>query len=362
MSLKTTPLFECHQESGAHMVEFAHTLLPVRYDSEKEEHLAVRNGVGMFDVSHMGEFFVKGNAEDFLNYVLSNNVTRLSPHQAHYSLILNPEGGIIDDVIVYKFSAQCFMLCVNAANIDNDWNWLQQQRINFDVELENASCRFAQIALQGPKSIEILHPLCTETPPARFHFKEMTVATMPAIVAHTGYTGEDGVEIFMSNELARPLWKILLERGAKPCGLAARDSLRLEAGMLLHGVDIDQNTTPLEARLSFAVDFSKNFIGKEALLREKREGLRKILIGFRLLERGIARHGFNILGPDHTVIGKVSSGTWPPNHENSLGLGFSQRTSIKNGDEIFVDIRNRLTRAVVVKPRFLAPKEPLCPN
>lgn len=363
MSPKTTPLFECHQELGAHMVEFAQTLLPVRYDSEKEEHLAVRNRVGMFDVSHMGEFFISGiKAEEFLNYVLSNNVATLSVNQAHYSLILNHEGGIIDDVIVYKISPQSFMLCVNAANIDCDWHWLQQQSHTFDVKLENASNRFAQIALQGPKTLDILGSLCTEALPKRFHFAEMKVATMPAIVARTGYTGEDGVEIFLSNELARPLWKIVLEHGAKPCGLAARDSLRLEAGMLLHGTDIDQNTTPLEARLSFAVDFSKNFIGKEALLEEKRHGLRKILIGFRLLERGIARHGFKILAPDHSVIGEVSSGTWPPNQDCSLGLAYSKQISIKNGDEIFVDIRNRLTRAIVVKPRFLVHKEPLCPN
>ncbi|MCA9506855.1 MAG: glycine cleavage system aminomethyltransferase GcvT [Myxococcales bacterium] len=355
MTAKKTPLYNCHQKCGAHMVEFAQTLLPVRYQSEKEEHLAVRNHVGMFDVSHMGEFFVSGNeAEKFLNYTLSNNVEKLKNNQAHYSLMLNINGGIIDDLIVYKISPTNFLLCVNAANIDNDWKWLKGMSSDFDLNLENASDRYAQIALQGPKSIEILQHLCDGPLPDRFHFSQINISSMAVLIARTGYTGEDGVEIFVANDNAQDLWNIFLNHSVRPCGLAARDSLRLEAGMLLHGSDMDENTTPLEARLSFAVDFSKKFIGKDALILQKTQGLQKKLFGFRLNERGIARAGFKIFDKHQNQIGKVSSGTWPPSQTQAIGLAFCTATDLKNGDEIYIDIRGRLSKASVAKTKFIS--------
>lgn len=354
MSPKATPLFQCHQALSAHLVEFAGTLLPVRYDSEKEEHLAVRNNVGIFDVSHMGEFFIHGEeASIFLQQVLTNNIDHLAIHQAHYSLMLNHHGGIIDDLIVYKFSDQRYLLCVNAANIEKDWLWLTEQSESFKVSLDNASDRYAQIAVQGPKAIDLIKSFTHEVLPDRFHFHEMKIAGHFVIVARTGYTGEDGVEIFLENKLARPLWQLFLENGAKACGLAARDSLRLEAGMLLHGTDMDEETSPFEARLSFAIDMNKNFIGKEALLNQNKAGLKKRLMGFKLGERGIARHGFKVLNAQQQPIGEVSSGTWPPTQETAIGLFYSRDLGIKVGDTIQIDIRNRLTPAVVVRPKFL---------
>ncbi len=354
MSIKTTPLFQCHKDLGAHMVEFAGTMLPVRYDSEKEEHLAVRNRVGMFDVSHMGEFFVNGEqAQEFLQYVLTNNIDNLVPNQAHYSLLLNYHGGIIDDLIVYKISNERFLLCVNAGNINKDWAWIKKQSENFKVSLENASDSYAQIALQGPTAVDLIQSLTPDVVPKRFHFAKMEIAAIECLVARTGYTGEDGVEIFLANKLAPDLWKILLSHDVKPCGLAARDSLRLEAGMLLHGTDMDEETSPLEARLAFAVAMNKNFIGKEALINQKQQGLKKKLIGFKLKERGIARHGFKILSKNNREIGEVTSGTWPPNHEHAIGLAYATDITLNNGDEIFVAIRQRLSPAIVAKPKFL---------
>ncbi len=352
--MPNTPLYDHHVAANAQLIDFAGTMLPVRFKSEKEEHFAVRQHVGIFDVSHMGEIFVAGaDAEKFLNWLLSNNVEKLRAYEAHYSLLLNEKGGIIDDLIVYKFSLEKYLLCVNAANIDKDWHWIREQSLAFNVTLENASSNFAQIAIQGPKAIAMLEPLCSSRLPDRFCFAETTLKNISCIMARTGYTGEDGVEIFLSPKDAGPLWQLLLAEGAVPCGLAARDSLRLEAGMLLHGNDMDEKTTPLEAGLSFAVDFSKDFLGKTALLQQKQRGREKKLIGFRLKEKGIARHGFAIENREHKIIGEVSSGTWPPTKEHAIGFAYTKDLSLKIGDSIFINIRNRATEAVVVKARFL---------
>lgn len=360
MSIKTTPLIDCHRELGACLVEFAGTLLPVRYTSEKEEHLAVRKSIGMFDVSHMGEFLLNGPAaRPFLQKLLTNNINKLNVGQAHYSLMLNTNGGIIDDLIVYQLGEDNFMLCVNAANIAKDWEWIREQaRSSTELRLKNASDDFAQIAVQGPKAMELLNTLIIDTLPERFTCKNMKIAGIEALVAHTGYTGEAGVEIFIAPSLAPTLWHQLLDAGKnfslKPCGLAARDSLRLEAGMLLHGTDMDELTTPLEAGLAWAVDLSKNeFIGKPALMVQKTIGPSKKLVGFRLLDRGIARHGFTVLNKAQELIGEVSSGSWPPGHETAIGFAYIKPTKAKLGDEIIINIRDRPTRALVTKPRFI---------
>ncbi|HXW52955.1 MAG TPA: glycine cleavage system aminomethyltransferase GcvT, partial [Myxococcota bacterium] len=282
MTAKKTPLYSAHQALNAQFVEFASTLLPVRFHSEKEEHLAVRQAVGIFDVSHMGEFFVSGkNAASFLDHLLTNNVNRLSENEAQYSLLLNEQGGIIDDLIIYRQRNGQFLLCVNAANIERDWQHISREKRSVgDVEIENASHRFAQIAVQGKKASELLRLLTKSQLPARFHIVSTKLNSIETLVARTGYTGEDGFEIFLSNVDAEHLWQILLEHGQalgiKPCGLAARDSLRLEAGLLLHGQDMDETTTPIEAGLMFAVDMNKkNFIGKDALIKQKARGISK---------------------------------------------------------------------------------------
>lgn len=354
MSPKTTPLIECHRESNACLVEFAGTLLPLRYSSEREEHLAVRQAVGMFDVSHMGEFVVLGpQARPYLQSLLSNNIDKLKTGQAHYSLMLNHQGGIIDDLIVYKFSDEYFMLCVNAANIDIDWQCLQNHARGFNqLELKNLSQDYAQLAIQGPQAIKFLSSICDTELPKRFRFKSLKLAGFDLMAAHTGYTGEAGLEIFLSPQEAPLVWRLLLKHGQdfglKPCGLAARDSLRLEAGMLLHGCDIDENTSPLEAGLDWAVDFSKDdFIGKSVLLSQQLSGVNKRLLGFRLLERGIARHGFSVHNMDHKMIGQVSSGSWPPGHDYALGLAYINSPHVKLGDEVIIMIRDRPTRALI---------------
>lgn len=358
MSVHQTALFACHQRLGAHMVEFAHTWLPLKYESEKEEHKAVREALGIFDVSHMGEFLISGPAAlEFLNKILSNNVEKLKPGCAQYTLMLNEDAGIIDDLILYYFGENRFMLCVNAANIIRDWQWISKQAHNIsDLIIDNASRLFSQIALQGPKSFALLKELIPELLPEHFCIKELLIDNIACLVARTGYTGEDGFEIFLSNAPAEQLYNYLLEQGQKfgikPCGLAARDSLRLEASMKLHGVDMDEKTTPIEANLMFAVDLNKtNFIGKSALLKQIEKGAQKILTGFRLMERGVARHGFKIFYKDK-LIGEVSSGSWPPTQEYCIGLAYVMPEYNKEGQEITIDIRGRPVKALVTKRRF----------
>lgn len=359
MSVHQTALFACHQRLGAHMVEFAHTLLPLKYDSEKAEHKAVREALGIFDVSHMGEFLISGkNSPEFLNKILTNNWQKLKPGFAQYTLMLNEKAGIIDDLILYYFGENRFMLCVNAANILRDWQWLNQQAQNIpDLTIDNASKLFSQIALQGPKSAALLKELTSEPLPESFGIKELLIDNIACLCARTGYTGEDGFEIFLSNSAAEHIYNYLLEKGQKwgikPCGLAARDSLRLEAGMKLHGVDINENTTPLEAHLMFAVDLKKaDFIGKNILTEQILRGPRKILTGFKLLERGIARHGFKIFDNEGKALGEVSSGSWPVTQQYGIGLAYIAPEYNKEGQEILINIRGRTIKAVVTKNRF----------
>jgi len=360
VSVNQTALFGSHQRLGAQLVEFAHTLLPVRYTSEKEEHLAVRHAIGMFDVSHMGEFLISGpQAPEFLNNLLTNNINLLKPNHAQYTLMLNNQAGINDDLILYYFGDNRYMLCVNANNILQDYQHITKQAQNISgLILDNASKLFSQIALQGPRTYEFLKTLTSEELPDFFGIKEMLIDNIACLIARTGYTGEDGFEIFLSNAGAEQLWDYLLAKGQafglKPCGLAARDSLRLEAGMRLHGIDMDESTTPLEAGLMFAVDLDKNFIGRDFLLEQIKIGPKKILTGFKLLDRGIARHGFKIFSPvSDDIIGEVTSGTWPCTQEHAIGLAYVE-PAYKIGHDISIDIRGKRVRAITCKTRFLA--------
>jgi aminomethyltransferase len=355
MIQKKTALFDVHMSLGAKMVEFADYLLPVRYQSEKEEHMAVRKHVGIFDVSHMGEFFVTGkNARLFLNHMLSNNLNRLLQDQAQYSLLLNHDGGIKDDLIVYHIDDDRFLLCVNAVNIKKDFRYFSKESTNFnDVVVENVSEQYAQIAVQGPDSFALIKSTTIYSLPKKFFSKQISIGNIAALIARTGYTGEDGFEIFVHNQDAVQLWNILLDAGRaffiKPCGLAARDSLRLEAGYLLHGQDIDESTTPLEAGLMFAVDLEKSyFVGKEALLLQKEIGVKKKLVAFKLKEPGIARHGFKVLDTAKHEIGVVSSGTILPQQKTAIGLAYVAIEHTKYSKDCLIDIRGKLAKACLI--------------
>lgn len=354
MTAQKTPLYQCHVHRGCQLVEFANTMLPVRYDSEKEEHVAVRHHVGMFDISHMGEFMIEGNgAHDFLQHLLSNNVDRLGDFQAQYTLMLQESGGIIDDLIVYRLNHQSYLLIVNAANKQKDFAHLMRHQKEFSaVEIRDESHKFGLIAVQGPKAEALIQSLSKDKLPLRFGVAHVLLAGIKVLLARTGYTGEDGFEIVVPKDDAATLWQCLLEHGApynlKPCGLAARDSLRLEAGLLLHGQDMDETTSPLEARLMFAVDMKKpNFIGKDALMKAKLHGVTKKLMPFVLNDAGIARHGFKVVDAEHKEIGVVTSGTLLPNTKNSMGLAYLETHYAHEGQEIFIDIRGRLARAQV---------------
>lgn len=358
MTVNKTALYDCHVNLSAQIVEFASTLLPVRYKSEREEHLAVRNAVGMFDVSHMGEILVTGdNAHSFLQYIVTNDLEKLNNGDAHYSLLLNERGGIIDDLIVYRLAKNNYLLCVNAANVEKDFSHIAAYaRDKSAVDVKNASAQFSQIAVQGPATRALLQALSGDPIPERFRIRRCNLAGIDTLVARTGYTGEDGVEIFVSPQRAEDLWNSLLVRGENfgliPCGLAARDSLRLEAGMLLHGQDMDESTSPREAGLMFAVALTKeNFVGKAALIAHSPQ---KKLIGFVMQERSsIPRHGFKVFDQEHQEIGVVSSGSLPPTHDSSaIGFAYVPLKS-RIGEEVLIDIRGQFKRARLCKPRFL---------
>lgn len=359
MSVLKTPLYDCHLSLDASMAVFANTWLPVRYFSEKDEHLAVRNNAGLFDVSHMGEFLVSGpEARTFLQCMLTRNMHAIKCGQAYYGLMLNEQGGIIDDLLIYCLKEDTFLLVVNAANIQTDWQWLHSHVRDSKIKLSNVSHDYALLALQGPKALHILNALGVRDLRGRFQLSETQIKSLPCIIARTGYTGEDGVEIFINPADAKDLWNLLLLKGQdfgiKPCGLAARDSLRLEAGFLLHGSDINAETSPLSAHLNFAIDQHNDvFIGKKALEATKQQGIRKSLMGFRLLERGIARSGFEILNDNGQIIGNVTSGSWPPSQESAIGLAYLMTPTPDIGSLVYIKIRDRLVKAQISRPRFL---------
>lgn len=356
MTIKKTPLYQCHLDTMGHMVEFAHTLLPVRYKSEKDEHEAVRQDVGLFDVSHMGEIKVSGtSAASFLQKLLSNNIEKLIDNQAQYTLLLNADGGIIDDLIVYRLKETEFLLCVNAANIEKDFHHIQSlAQKEPDLSITNVSDDYAQLALQGPKASSLLKELTHSELPQRFFIKQIEIAGISTLTARTGYTGEDGFEIFVAPTYAAKLWQTLLDKGAsyslKPCGLAARDSLRLFAGFLLCGQDMDETTTPLEAGLMFAVDLTKpGFLGKQALVKQKALGVPKKLMKFTMLDPGIARHNFAVYDQQNHKIGQVTSGTLIPKKSQAIGFAYIDAAYAHQGCEIGIDIRGRMAKAVLCK-------------
>ena len=341
------------------MVEFAGWEMPVQYSGVIDEHLAVRSRAGLFDVSHMGEIELRGaGVLEFCQRLSANDLARMKVCQAQYNLLLRESGGVVDDVIFYRIDSDRFLVCVNASNSDKDFTWMRQQA-GSGVEIENVSARYAQLALQGPLAKKILQPL---TPLAlddlkTFHFGYADVAAAHCLVSRTGYTGEDGFELYCDVDEAEPLWQALLDAGASdgvvPAGLGARDTLRLEMGYPLYGHELDETTTPLEAGLDWVVKFSKPaFIGRAVLARQKAEGPPRRLVGLELVEPGIARSGYALYRNDRAV-GRVTSGTRSPTLGKSIALGYLSPEAAESGAAIDVEIRGRKVCAKIVSLPFV---------
>jgi aminomethyltransferase len=360
--MKQTALYEIHKALGAKMVPFAGYEMPVQYEGVNAEHITVRNSVGVFDVSHMGEFLIEGpNALNLVQSVCSNDAAHLAIGQAQYSCLPNSNGGIVDDLIVYRLKELAFLLVVNASNIEKDWNWIQSKNSE-NVKMKNLSDDYSLLAIQGPAAVEAMQPLSSFDLSAIkfYHFKEGDFAGIDGvIISATGYTGSGGFEIYCKNKDVKHIWNSIFEAGnsfgIKPIGLAARDTLRLEMGYCLYGNDIDDNTSPIEAGLGWITKFSKNFTNSDNLQIESKEGVKQKLIGFELLERGIPRKGYEIIGTDGFIIGEVTSGTMSPSLGKGIGMGYVKTNHTAVGTPIGVKIRKKIVAAVVVKTPFYKP-------
>jgi glycine cleavage system T protein (aminomethyltransferase) len=359
-TLKKTPLHARHCASHGRMVPFGGWEMPVEYSSITAEHIAVRTRAGVFDVSHMGEIEIAGkDALAAVQRISSNDASRLHVGQAHYSALTTFEGTFIDDVLVYRMAPNHFMLVVNASNIDKDYAWIAAQvREAGEAAAVDSSSRYALIAVQGPASVEVLQPLCTVDLSAikYYWFTHGEVASARAVISRTGYTGEDGFEIFAPPATADRVWQAILESGRSadvvPCGLGARDTLRLEAAMRLYGNDIDESTTPLEADLAWIVGWNKEyFIGHQRLREQREQGITRKLVGFELMDRGIARHGYQVVRGDKPV-GVVTSGTQTPFLKKSIGMAYVPLDMATPGTEVTIDVRGRMSRATVVPLPF----------
>ncbi len=357
--MKNTALSHIHEQLGAKMVPFAGYNMPVSYEGVNAEHETVRKGVGVFDVSHMGEFLLTGpNALDLIQKVTSNDASKLVNGQAQYTYLPNETGGIVDDLIVYKLEDEKYLLVVNASNIDKDWEWISKHN-SMGAEMRNLSDGYSLLAIQGPKAIEAMQSLSSEDLSAIkfYHFKVADFAGIEhVIISATGYTGSGGFEIYCKNDEVEQIWNKVFEAGKefgiKPIGLAARDTLRLEMGFCLYGNDIDETTSPLEAGLGWITKFTKDFINSENLKKEKEEGIKNKLIGFELKERGIPRHNYEIVNKDGNVIGRVTSGTMAPSLNKGIGMGYVTIENSAPNTEIFINIRNKPVAATVVKTPF----------
>lgn len=357
--MNNTALTEKHIALGAKMVPFAGYNMPVTYEGINAEHATVRNGVGVFDVSHMGEFILKGeNALDLIQRVTSNDASKLYDGKVQYSCLPNLDGGIVDDLLVYRIDEKTYMLVVNASNIEKDWNWIQQFNTS-NVEMHNISDQTSLLAIQGPKAADALQTL-TDVNLASMEYYTFVKGTFAGVdnvvISATGYTGAGGFEIYLENEHADKIWEAIFEAGKtyniKPIGLGARDTLRLEMGFCLYGNDIDDTTSPIEAGLGWITKFSKSFTNSEALLAQKEAGIQKKLVGFEMIDRGIPRHDYEIADAEGNIIGKVTSGTQAPSLQKAIGMGYVTKDFSKEGTEIFINIRNTPIKAKVVKFPF----------
>jgi len=360
--MKKTALYNKHVELGAKMVPFAGFDMPVQYAGVTEEHFAVREKAGMFDVSHMGQFIIEGaGAKDLLQYVTTNDLNTLTDGKAQYSCLPNGQGGIVDDLIIYKMADEVYFVVVNASNIEKDWNHISKFNEKFGAKMTNISDETSLIAIQGPLATQILQKLTStnlsEIP--YYHFIIGTVdGVQDVIISNTGYTGSGGFEIYFKNENAEQLWNALTEAGKEeglvPCGLAARDTLRLEKGFCLYGNDIDDSTSPLEAGLGWITKLGKgDFVDAEFFKKQKEEGVSRKLVGFELLDKGVPRHDYPVVDAEGNIIGKVTSGTSSPMKKIGLGLAYVKTEFSKPESAIFIQIRNKNIPAKVVKTPFV---------
>ena len=357
--MKNTALTEIHIKEGAKMVPFAGYNMPVQYVGINAEHETVRNGVGVFDVSHMGEFIIKGDhALELIQQVTSNDASKLYDGKVQYSCLPNLDGGIVDDLLVYRIDEKTYMLVVNASNIDKDWDWISKFN-TMGADMKNISDRTSLLAIQGPKAAAALQSL-TDIDLASmeyYTFKKGTFAGIDnVVVSATGYTGAGGFEIYFENANAEHIWNAIFDAGKsfgiKPIGLGARDTLRLEMGFCLYGNDIDDTTSPLEAGLGWVTKFSKEFNNSAALQQQKADGLKRRLVGFEMIDRGIPRHDYPIVDADGNNIGRVTSGTQSPSLQKAIGMGYVDVAFAKEGTEIFISIRDNKIKAKIVKPPF----------
>jgi aminomethyltransferase len=353
--MKNTALTATHEALGAKMVPFAGYNMPVQYDGVNVEHEAVRTGVGVFDVSHMGEFLIEGPyALDLIQKVASNDASKLTIGKAQYSCLPNDDGGIVDDLIIYKLKEDSYLLVVNASNIEKDWNWISSKN-DLGATMRNLSEDYALLAIQGPKAIEAMQSLSSHDL-AEIKFYNFVVGDFAGIentiISATGYTGSGGFEIYCKNSEVKQIWEKVTDAGAKPIGLAARDTLRLEMGYCLYGNDITDTTSPIEAGLSWITKFSKPFTNSEALETEKRRGPERKLVAFEIDERGIPRQGYDIVDSSGKTIGNVTSGTMSPSLGKGIGLGYVPTILTEVGTKLHIQIRKNAVPATVIKLPF----------
>ncbi|MDO6599720.1 glycine cleavage system aminomethyltransferase GcvT [Tenacibaculum sp. 1_MG-2023] len=358
--MKDTALSKIHESLGAKMVPFAGFNMPVQYEGVTAEHLTVRESVGVFDVSHMGEFLVEGeNALALIQKVTSNDASKLKVGDAQYSCFPNEDNGIVDDLICYRLKEETYLLVVNASNIEKDWNWISKHNEEFDANIRDISEGYSLLAIQGPKAVEAMQSLSSLDLAAIdfYTFKIGDFAGIESvIISATGYTGSGGFEIYCNNDVVAQIWEKVFEAGAdfgiKPIGLAARDTLRLEMGYCLYGNDIDDTTSPIEAGLSWITKFSKDFVNAEALAKEKEHKPERRLVAFELNERGIPRQGYDIVDGNGKVIGNVTSGTMSPCLQKGIGMGYVPRIFAKSGTQIHIQVRKKAIPATIVKLPF----------
>ncbi|MCK5824527.1 MAG: glycine cleavage system aminomethyltransferase GcvT [Ichthyobacteriaceae bacterium] len=358
--MKNTAFKEIHENLGAKMIDFAGFNMPIQYSGLIEEHKNVRENMGVFDVSHMGEFIISGpNAYNLVEYITSNDVSKLEDGKIQYSCLPNNDGGIVDDLLVYKISTEMYMLVVNGANIDKDWEWITNKNEQFKAGLHNLSNQYSLLAVQGPKAVEALQTL-TSVNLSELKFYTFEVGTFAGIhdvtISATGYTGAGGFEIYFRNENAEIIWNKIFDAGKEfnimPCGLASRDTLRLEMGYCLYGNDIDDTTSPLEAGLGWITKFNNKFNNSDYLAKQKEEGVTKKLVAFELEGKRVARHGYDIVNKEGVKIGNVTSGTMSPSLNKSIGMGYVPKELSKADSEIFIQIRKNIIPAKVVKLPF----------
>jgi aminomethyltransferase len=354
--MKNVPLNDLHVKLGGKMVPFAGYNMPVRYSSDIEEHMTVRKSVGVFDVSHMGEFLLKGpNALDLIQRVTSNDASKLVDGQAQYSCLPNETGGIVDDLIVYKVKDNDYLIVVNASNIEKDWNWISKFNTK-GVDMKNISDDTCLFAVQGPKAIDVLQKL-TKVDLKSIKYYHFTIGELDGVkdvvISNTGYTGAGGFEIYVPNQQAEKVWNSIFSAGKefdiKPIGLGARDTLRLEMGFCLYGNDIDDTTSPIEGGLGWITKFTKDFTNSPNIKKQKEEGVRRKLVGFKMIDKGIPRHDYEIKDASGKVIGKVTSGTMSPVLGIGIGLGYVSTENAVVGQEIFISVRNKDLKAQVSK-------------